>query len=226
MGSSGSEPNLSAELQLLAEGATAVAGIDEVGRGALGGPVSVGLVVIDRSVTESLAGVRDSKLLSPARRVAMVPLIHDWSVAWGVGHASASEVDDWGVTAALRLAGHRALTQAICRPHAVQPDVVLLDGSHDWLTPPEAPALLAPDLGNVVVPRVVTKVKADLQCAAVAAASVLAKVERDAMMVELAEQYPEYGWASNKGYGSPPHLEAIRQIGPCVEHRRSWNLPT
>jgi len=226
MGSSGLEPNLSTELQLLAEGAIAVAGIDEVGRGALGGPVSVGLVVIDRSVTESLAGVRDSKLLSPARRAAMVPLIRDWSVAWGVGHASASEVDEWGVTAALRLAGHRALNQAIQRPHAVQPDVVLLDGSHDWLTPPEVPALLAPDLANVVVPLVVTKVKADLQCAAVAAASVLAKVERDAMMVKLAEQYPDYGWASNKGYGSPPHLEAIRQIGPCVEHRRSWNLPT
>ena len=106
------------------------------------------------------------------------------------------------------------------------PDAVLLDGSTDWLTVPDPPELLSPDLGGVDAPPVTTRVKADMDCAAVAAASVLAKVERDGIMVGLAEQYPDYGWDSNKGYGSPPHLEAIRQLGPCVEHRRSWKLPT
>jgi ribonuclease HII len=103
---------------------------------------------------------------------------------------------------------------------------VLLDGSHDWLTVPDQPELLSPDLGGVEAPPVTTRVKADMDCAAVAAASVLAKVERDGIMVGLAGQYPAYGWDSNKGYGSPPHLEAIRQLGPCAEHRRSWKLPT
>ena len=216
----GTPPTLEVEHSLLAAGARRVGAMDEVGRGAIGGPVSVGLVVLDASVVEPLAGVRDSKLLTAARREALVPQVRQWAVAWGVGHAEAAEVDAWGIVGALRLAGHRAL--AGC---GVLPDVVLLDGSHDWLTPPDPPELVAPDLGAVVAPPVTTRVKADLRCAAVAAASVLAKVERDARMVELAGRFPVYGWDGNKGYGSAAHLDAVRTHGPCEEHRRSWNLP-
>lgn len=217
-------PTLDLERSLLADGATRVGAMDEVGRGAIGGPVSVGLVVVDAAVAEPPDGVRDSKLLSAARREALVPVVRDWAVAWGVGHASAAEVDAWGVVGALRLAGHRALA-ACGAVGGVLPDVVLLDGSHDWLTPPVPPELVAPDLGPVSAPPVTTRVKADLECAAVAAASILAKVERDARMVALAERFPAYGWDANKGYGSAPHLDAIRAHGPCEEHRRSWNLP-
>ena len=217
-------PTLEVEHQLLAAGCTRLGAMDEVGRGALGGPVTVGLVVVDATVVEPVEGVRDSKLLTPAARTAFVPAVQDWALAYGVGHASAAEVDEWGVTGALRLAGHRALAAAAAQ--GPPPDAVLLDGSHDWLTVPDPPELLSPDLGGVEAPPVTTRVKADMDCAAVAAASVLAKVERDGIMVTLAEQYPDYGWDANKGYGSPPHLEAIRRLGPCVEHRRSWKLPT
>lgn len=217
-------PTLEVEHQLLSQGCTYLGAMDEVGRGALGGPVTVGLVVVDASVTEPVDGVRDSKLLTPAARERFVPVVRAWALAHGVGHASAAEVDEWGIVGALRLAGHRALAAAA--QTGPVPDAVLLDGSHDWLTVPDPPELLSPDLGGVEAPPVTTRVKADMDCAAVAAASVLAKVERDGTMVRLAEQYPDYGWDSNKGYGSPPHLEAIRRLGPCVEHRRSWKLPT
>ncbi|MFM7067887.1 MAG: ribonuclease HII [Actinomycetes bacterium] len=222
--STAEEPTLDVEHELLAHGATFIGAMDEVGRGALGGPVTVGVVVIDASVQTPLAGVRDSKLLRPAARTSLVDAIRSWSCGWGVGHAAAAEVDEWGVTGALRLAGHRALAEAAA--HGPRPDLILLDGSHNWLTPPSHPELIAPDLGDVVAPAVTTKVKADLTCASVAAASVLAKVQRDARMVELAQRYPEYGWDANKGYGSAAHLEAIRHVGPCAEHRRSWNLPS
>ena len=217
-------PTLDVEHELLSQGCTRLGAMDEVGRGALGGPVTVGLVVVDASVTEPVEGVRDSKLLTPAARDGFVPVVQAWALAFGVGHASAAEIDEWGIVGALRLAGHRALGAAARM--GPPPDAVLLDGSHDWLTVPDPPELLSPDLGGVDAPPVTTRVKADMDCAAVAAASVLAKVERDALMVTLAQEYPAYGWDSNKGYGSPPHLEAIRQLGPSVEHRRSWKLPT
>jgi ribonuclease HII len=142
-------------------------------------------------------------------------------VAGAVGHASAQEIDDLGLTAALRLAGHRALA-ALPR----MPDVVLLDGNHDWITPPGQPSLFgAPCPELVAVPSVRTMIKADMHCASVAAASVLAKTERDAIMVRLAAEHPEYGWDENKGYSTPAHLDALRRLGPCAHHRRSWRLP-
>ena len=215
-------PTLRVEKRLLREGCTLLAAVDEVGRGALSGPVSAGVVLIDTSVKRPLSGVRDSKLLTPAAREALVPRIRRWAVGHGVGHASAAEVDEFGLTAALRLAGWRALEQL-----ARSPDLVLLDGNFDWLTPPEQSSLFAPAPHSpVAVPAVVTMIKADLHCAAVAAASVLAKTERDSMMTELAAQDPEYGWDDNKGYAAPAHLEALRRVGPCPYHRQSWNLPT
>ena len=97
---------------------------------------------------------------------------------------------------------------------------MLLDGNHDWLTDP-----LAGGLFEASTPPVRTLVKADMSCSSVAAASVLAKVERDAMMVALHEQHPQYGWAGNKGYSAPEHLAALGEHGPCAQHRRSWRLP-
>lgn len=214
-------PTLTVERRLLRDGCVLLGAADEVGRGAPGGPVSSGVVVIDASVKRPPKGVRDSKLLSPAAREELVPHIRDWAIASAVGHASAEEVDRYGLTVALRLAGHRALASL---PEL--PDLVLLDGNFDWMTPPPQPSLTDPEpvvLG--AVPRVVTMVKADLQCAAVAAASVLAKAERDSMMNDLARQYPEYGWHENKGYATPTHLDALRRVGPCEHHRRSWRLP-
>lgn len=200
-------------------GSTVVCGVDEVGRGALSGPVTVGVVLVDPSVTRSLAGVRDSKLLTAQARQDLVPRIRRWAVASAVGHASAAEIDEVGIIAALRRAGMRALAAL-----PVTPDAILLDGSHDWLTPPAQASLLADEEPGVPAP-VTTRVKADLSCASVAAASVLAKVERDAIMTGLAGAHPHYGWAHNKGYASPDHLDALRVHGPCDQHRRSWNLP-
>jgi len=142
-----------------------------------------------------------------------------------VAHASAEEIDAVGILRALRLAGERALAQLPRRP-----DHVLLDGSYDWVSRP-APTLfdddgLPADPDSWVAPPPVTvKVKADLTCSSVAAASVLAKTTRDTLMVELAASFPAYGWDVNKGYASPEHLDALRAVGPCELHRRSWAIP-
>jgi ribonuclease HII len=227
MGPTGIRPSLRVEKRLLREGRSLLLAVDEVGRGALGGPVTAGVVVIDASVQRPLQGVRDSKLLTPDAREALVPRIHRWAVAAAVGHASAAEIDAVGLTAALRIAGLRALAQL-----GVEADVVLLDGNHDWLTPPAQDSLFggppesdAATVVDVRVPEVVTMIKADMTCAAVAAASVIAKVERDGIMTKLAADHPEYGWDENKGYAAPAHLEALRRFGACDQHRRSWRLP-
>ncbi|MFI5428060.1 ribonuclease HII [Aeromicrobium sp. UC242_57] len=164
--------------------------------------------------------MRDSKLLSAPARHALVPRIQGWAAAWGVGHSSPAEIDEYGIIAALRLAAHRALSSL-----DIVPDTVLLDGNHDYLSFPAQTSLVEPPRVLVNVPPVVTMVKADLRCAAVAAASILAKTARDTMMLELAEQHPQYGWDENKGYASTKHLEALREHGPCDHHRRSWRLP-
>lgn len=207
-------PSLRVERGLLREGHRLLAAVDEVGRGALAGPASVGVVLVDASVRTAPAGVRDSKLLTPAAREALVPRIRRWALAHAVGHASPAEVDEVGILAALRLAATRALATL---PAA---DLVLLDGNHDWLTDPMSGGLFAP-----ATPPVRTLVKADLSCSSVAAASVLAKVERDAMMVALHDEHPAYGWAANKGYSAPEHFAALTTLGATVHHRRSWRLP-
>jgi ribonuclease HII len=203
-------PSLRVEKRLLRSGSRLLCACDEVGRGALGGPVSVGMVLVDASVRRPLRGVRDSKLLTPEAREALVPRIQRWVTAWSVGHAGPQEIDEIGILPALRLAGHRALAALPDRP-----DLLLLDGNHDYLSSSEQPC-----------PPVTTLVKADLRCASVAAASVLAKVTRDAIMRDLAQRHPGYGWEENKGYATPTHLAALRRLGPCEDHRRSWRLPT
>ncbi len=214
-------PTLRQERALLREGHAMLVGMDEVGRGALAGPVSVGVVAVRLSTRTAPSGVRDSKLLTPAARRALVPRLRRWASDHAVGHAGPEEIDRYGIIAALRLAGHRALAAL-----TEQPGIVLLDGSHDWLSPPEQGVLLdpapLPDLARR--PVVTTRIKADLRCAAVAAASVLAKVERDDLMVTLSREHPDYGWRENKGYASPEHSAALRRLGACPLHRRSWNL--
>ncbi len=213
-------PSLRVERRLLRDGATAIACIDEVGRGALCGPVTVGVVLVTEATRSAPTGVRDSKLLSPASREALVPRIRRWAAAHAVGHASAEEIDRVGITPALRLAGHRALA-ALPQPA----DLVLLDGSHDYLRAPAQASLFDAELPAEGLPPVITMVKADLRCAGVAAASILAKTARDAIMAGLAEQHPDYGWHANKGYAAPEHVAALGRLGPTPHHRMSWSLP-
>ena len=216
-------PTLDYERRFRGSGARLLAGIDEVGRGALAGPVSVGIAVVDLERPKLLADVRDSKLLKVGDRERLVPVVQQWSVASAVGHASAKEIDDLGIIAALRLAGNRAWFAVLAA--GVRPEVVLLDGSHNWLSPDLQPSLFddAPAEPGCDAP-VHTLVKADMQCLSVAAASIIAKVERDRMMCELHNEYPAYGWDVNKGYGTATHKEALRAAGPSPYHRVSWQL--
>ncbi len=207
-------PTLDLERALLANGARTVVGIDEVGRGALAGPVYVGAVVIDATIGAIPDGLTDSKALSAAARHRLEPLVAAWCRAWALGRAEAQEIDALGIVEALRVAALRALAAL-----PVACDAVILDGSHDWLT--GTADLFA---SAEPVPPVTTRVKADLSCASVAAASILAKVARDRRMVELEADLPGYGFASHKGYGSATHRQAIATLGATSEHRRTWRL--
>ena len=216
-------PSLRVERTLQREGYAVLVGMDEVGRGALAGPVSVGVVAIDEGCRSAPQGVKDSKLLTAASREAMVPRIQRWCLGHGVGHAWPEEIDAIGIMAALRLAGQRAMAQL----GAVVPDLVLLDGNHDWLTDPARVGLLGLlEEGAAPCPPVRTMIKADLRCSSVAAASVLAKVARDRLMVQAAQEsaYLPYRWEQNKGYAAPEHLDALRERGPSTWHRRSWRI--
>ncbi len=205
------DPTLETELSILATGANCVIGCDEVGRGALAGPVAVGLAVINASVAPIPAGLRDSKLLSERRREALAPLAVAWALHSAVGLASPQEIDSLGIIASLGLAGKRALAQLHLAGVDIQGSFVLLDGNDDWLNK----ALNTPI-------KVITRVKGDRDCGSVAAASVIAKVYRDRLMIEADAAMPGYGWASNKGYGSAGHLSAIASRGASELHRKSW----
>ena len=218
------KPSLRVERAFQRDGHRVLAGMDEVGRGALAGPVSVGVVVIDETCRSAPVGVKDSKLLTPLARGRMVRPIQRWARAYAVGHSSPAEIDEIGIMGGLRLAGMRALASIAAA--GVEPDLVILDGNHDWLTPPDELGLLAfAHEGAPSVPPVTTMIKADMKCSSVAAASVIAKVERDGLMVALDADHPAYGWAVNKGYAAPEHMLALEAHGPCVQHRRSWRLP-
>lgn len=198
-----------------------IVGIDEVGRGALAGPVMVGAVLLARERAHP-KGLDDSKRLTPRRREELVPEIRAWCDASAVGTASAAEIDDVGLTASLRLAAWRAL-----RGLGQWPTHVLLDGKHDFLSPPTADTLFDEKAlqGPRTPLRVTTVIRGDSRSALIAAASILAKVQRDALMSALAPRFVQYGWTQNKGYGSASHLEALRDLGPSSQHRTSWRLP-
>lgn len=214
--------SLELESALWDAGARVVVGIDEVGRGALAGPVSVGAVAVARCA-EWPAGLADSKVLTASAREGLMEPLAQFGVARAVGHAQAGEIDALGIVAALRLAALRAL--AALAADGVVADAVLLDGTHDWLSAPPADLFSDAPADEAPTPPVTMVVKGDGRCASIAAASVLAKVERDALMRAAHADHPAYGWDGNKGYGAAAHLDAIRALGPSPLHRVSWKLP-
>lgn len=204
------DPTLDIERACFASGATCVIGLDEVGRGAIAGPVAVGAHVVLADVAEFPEGLRDSKLLSEKRREAMSPLVEEWG-AGAVGFGSAEEIDAHGITTMLGRAARRALLRLHEAGVAVDRALILLDGSHDWLSP----VLRSPLT-------VQTRVGADRACASVSAASVRAKVARDRLMREVDELHPHYAWSANKGYGSQAHYAGIAEHGLTELHRATW----
>ena len=193
-------PNLETELGLLAEYDSVVC-VDEVGRGAVAGPVVVGATLFTKSSSLNFPeGLRDSKLIPEAKREGMASASADW-LEHAVGEVSAEEIDRIGISEALR----KAATDAISELSST-PQVILLDGKHNWL-------------GS---DGVITQVKADQRCAAVSAASVIAKHYRDEIMRELSVLHPQYAWESNKGYASEVHIKAIREHGDTGFHRKNW----
>lgn len=198
-------PDLSFEGVLWAAGISRVAGIDEAGRGPLAGPVAAAVVILppDASLEKRLAGVRDSKQMTHLQRQAAAICIRENAQDYAVGFAEAAEIDNLGILPATRLAAWRAL-QALTIP----PQHLLLD--HLFL--PEV------DLPQTAL------TKGDCRSLSVAAASVLAKTARDARLVVLDQEYPGYGFARHKGYGTKAHREALLRLGPCLEHRHSFHF--
>ena len=214
-------PKLDFENNLFSRGAKLIAGMDEVGRGCLAGPVSVGVAVINIDCVNQPENLADSKLLTHEQREELLPLVKTWVIEFAVGHASNDEIDEIGLTRALRRAGRRALAQLDTKP-----DHLILDGKHNWLIPEKETKDMFEqefDDGPLSVNlKIIAQVKADLTCASVAAASIVAKTTRDQMMSELSKEFPNYFWAENKGYAAPEHLEAIKSFGATKYHRVSW----
>jgi ribonuclease HII len=200
-------PTLEFEQMLWEGGFAHIAGIDEAGRGALAGPVAAGAVILppDPFLTQTLSQVRDSKLMTPLARQAWAPRIQAASLAWGVGFASAEEIDTLGIVPATKLAARRALDSLA--PNYLLPDYLLTD----YLLFPEL------DLPQTAL------VKGDQRSLSVAAASVLAKTARDALMCAADGRYPGYGFARHKGYGTRFHQQALARLGSCALHRRSFS---
>ena len=207
-------PRLTRERAILREHALVVA-LDEVGRGALAGPVAVGAVALDaaRARKRIPEGLRDSKLVPQARRADLARRSAAWVCASAVGYASSVEIDEIGIIPALGLAAVRALADLEAHGVDVGGAYVLLDGNHDYISARSARQL-----------RVTPVIKADRDCASAAAASVIAKVARDELMVGLHDEAPAYKWSQNKGYASSEHRAAIREHGISSHHRASWAI--
>jgi len=205
------DPSLRFEHEAARQGFIYLIGCDEVGRGAIAGPVGVGVFAVRCDVGTFPEGLRDSKLLSAKKREAIIDQVCAWGAASAVGFATADEIDRFGITAMLGEAARRGLLELHDHGIPVKEALVLLDGSHDWISP----ALKSPIT-------IRTQVKADRDCATVAAASVLAKVRRDELMRTLHSKNEHFGWDRNKGYGSAAHFEAIREHGITSWHRASW----
>jgi len=208
------EPTLTLERRLLRERPVLIA-CDEVGRGALAGPVAVGAVAIDAQASRRRVpqGLRDSKLVAEARRPAVAERAAAWVCSDAVGWASAAEIDEHGIMWALGTAAVRAIAGLRSAGVAVDDAIVLLDGNHDYIAPVAQ-----------VATEVLVQIKADRDCASAAAASVIAKVARDGQMVALHDEHPAYEWARNKGYASAAHRAAIRDHGLSPYHRASWAI--
>jgi len=214
------KPSLTWEKRLWTSGYRCVAGVDEVGRGAWAGPLTVGVVVLVAPPCRTPAGLRDSKQLLEAVRERLYDPLARWCTAFAVGHAGPEECDGLGMTASLRLAARRAFGQI---PADLLPEAVILDGNFDYVSLPPSPSLFdGDDLLPGWSPTVQKVIKGDARCTSVAAASVLAKVTRDRMMRADAHCYPPFEFDRNKGYPSPTHKRALRGYGLTAIHRRSW----
>ena len=178
-----------------------VCGVDEAGRGPWAGPVSAGAVILSDNPRKVPKGLDDSKKLTAKAREELELEIKDRAVAWGVGFATVEEIHELNILHATGLAMCRAI-EAL----SVQPAFALVDGNYPFKLPCE----------------VKTVVGGDGKSKSIAAASILAKVARDRLMVEMDERYPGYGFARHKGYNAPSHLEALVAMGPCEIHRRAW----
>ena len=189
-------PDFSLEAQYVGP----VCGVDEAGRGPWAGPVSAAAVILDPARTP--AGLNDSKKLSAKAREALEPEIKASALAWGVAFASVEEIAELNILHATGLAMRRAV-EAL----SVAPALALVDGNYRFPLPCE----------------VRTVVKGDSLSASIAAASILAKTARDRLMVEMDARYPGYGFAAHKGYNAPIHQNALKTLGPCPAHRRSWS---
>jgi ribonuclease HII len=198
------------EEQTYSRGYKRIAGLDEVGRGPLAGPVVAAAVVFPRGFSHP--DIKDSKLLSARQREKLVPIIRRNVMGWGIGIVEVEEIDRINILNASLQAMVQAL--AALRP---LPDCLLIDGNQ--IIPGE---LFDGKKVFKVRPHQRTIIKGDQLCFSIAAASILAKVTRDALMVKLDKRYPEYGFAHHKGYGSVAHLEALRRYGPSPVHRRSF----
>lgn len=198
-------PDLSFENELWEQGRFPVAGLDEAGRGALVGPVAAAAVVLpaDPRLAEALLGVRDSKQMTPSDREYWAVRIKVEALAWGVGYAWPAEIDALGIVPATRLAMVRALEHLLTSPRHL-----LID----FLSLPEC-----------ALPQTAL-VKGDARSLSIAAASVLAKTARDALLCALDLQYPGYGFAGHKGYATRAHYAALERLGPCAQHRFSFRL--
>jgi ribonuclease HII len=198
-------PNLDFEGELWQQGLRFVAGVDEAGRGALAGPVAAGAVVLPGDIDDlydRLEGVRDSKVMKPPDREYWGEVIKAVAVTWGVGFASATEIDQLGILPATQLAAKRAVISLNCGLEHLLVDYINL-----------------PDINLPQTPLV----KGDARSLSIAAASILAKTTRDAQLVELDRTFPGYHFAQNKGYGTYEHRQSIDRLGPCDQHRRSFS---
>lgn len=181
------------------KGVGVICGVDEAGRGPLAGPVCAAAVILPPNL--EISGLTDSKKLSDKRRRELFPIIQEQAVAFGIGFASHEEIDEINILQATFLAMERAMAQL-----QVRPELALIDGNREK------------DFGLPVR----TVVKGDSLSASIAAASVLAKVSRDDVMLEMAQQYPGYGFEIHKGYGTKAHYAALRELGPCPNHRMTF----
>jgi ribonuclease HII len=200
-------PDLFYEKRLWRSGCRYIAGLDEAGRGALAGPVAVAAVILPGAhphLARTLRGVTDSKQMTPLRRGQLAPRIKEAASGWGIGFASAQEIDVLGIVAATRMAALRAIEALV-----VYPDYLLTD--------------FRLELPELDIPQT-SLVKGDQKSLSIAAASVLAKTARDGVMCELDGQYSQYGFARHKGYGTLAHRLAIAQIGNSPVHRKSFTV--
>jgi ribonuclease HII len=194
---------LALERQLTRDGFKLIAGIDEAGRGALAGPVVAAAVILPPEIGDLAKQIRDSKKLTPERREDLFPQICQCAVTFGIGVVNAQEIDRINILQATLFAMGNAISQL-----EPPPDLCLVDGNH-------APKLQIPTKSII---------KGDERVTSIAAASIIAKVTRDHMMVNLAVQYPKYHFDVHKGYGTELHMQAIAEAGPSPLHRKSFSL--